>query len=221
MHDFTLQILRTIYTAGGELKDEEEDEEVMPEGEISMGPAKRPANNQHVQEKTKKQAIASKNDVQPVVTQALGRDSHSRERMVVLVTMPGNIQNLSQLIVEFAEGSKGARLIVWVPRGVMSTDMDRVSSVLGGMEGLDAKDAYLLSCVLEDKMMLKRRNKGAAIMDAFTIVLEKACDANKMPLASVCRSTVDGDIVCCIVLDVPSLNDYGTSSIGRDTMFEV
>jgi hypothetical protein len=53
----------------------------------------------------KKQAIASKNDVQPVITRW---DE----------TAIGNITNKSQLIVEFAEGSKGERLIVWVPRGI-------------------------------------------------------------------------------------------------------
>jgi hypothetical protein len=67
---------------------------------------KQPATINERKNKAKKQATdTTVKAYMPVVTQALGRTLHQLEKMSVLVTIPGNITNAKQLIVEFEEGT--------------------------------------------------------------------------------------------------------------------
>ena len=99
--------------------------------------AKRPAINQQRKEKAKKQANAVCKDIQPIVTQGLGRNVQAQEKLTVLVTLPGNITDKSQLHIEFDEASNGGILVLYAPRGIMSTNMDKVQIVMASMPGLD------------------------------------------------------------------------------------
>jgi hypothetical protein len=111
----------TIVTTGGQPKDDEElvdgeDGTVAPAEVgteiVAKVDAKRPAINQQQKEKTKQQANAVSKGFQPVVTQGLGRNAQSQEKLSVLVTLPANITDKSQLIIEFDEASNGSILVI-------------------------------------------------------------------------------------------------------------
>jgi hypothetical protein len=191
--------------------------------EVSNGSgsaSKRPASSQQTrQAKAKKQALLATNknndnDFQPVVTQVFGCDSKSREKMVVWVTMPGNIYDTSQLTVELVKSSNGGQLVLYVPRGQVSSNMDLVNKGLADLPDWNQKDADLFTRYLENKMMMKRRHKSDTIEDRVCIVLEKACDPNKRPTVTLFK-TKDGDTACCINMDVPTImNEYCTKDVG-------
>jgi hypothetical protein len=194
----------TSYTTGGKPKADDDDGVKPPAAPVSAIPAtKRPANNVHqMQGKAKKQALATKNDDNHVVVQSVAWDNSFREKLIVVVTIPDDKNvDLSRLMVAFADGSNGSALTVWVPRGKKPTDMDMVKSLLSNMPEITPQDSTFFVHALEIKMMEERRN---AVLDPFHIVLDKACDVNNLPSATVGRS--GEDIVCCIVLNVPSLN---------------
>jgi hypothetical protein len=155
------------------------------------------------------------------ITQGLGRNAQSQEKLSVLVTLPGNITDKSQLIIEFDEASNGGILVIYAPRGIMSTNMDKVQLVMASMPGCDKQDALLLVQPLEAKLMMQRKNRNIEITDKFIVVLDKACDPHKTPIATVCRSKDDGDTVCLIIMDVPSNNDYECNLGGSNSVFEV
>jgi hypothetical protein len=101
--------------------------------------------------------------------------------------------------------------------------MDKVQQVMLGMFGLNKEDALQLVPVqpLTQKLMKQHKNKNSQITDKIVVVLDKACDENKIPIVSVCRSKDDGDIVWLIVLDVPSNNAYGNDYNGSNRLVEV
>jgi hypothetical protein len=72
---------------------------------------------------------------------------------------------------------------------------------LSTMPAVTPHDSTFFVHALEIKMMEERRN---AALDPFRIVLDKACDVNNVPSAKFGRS--GENIVCCIVLNVTSLN---------------
>jgi hypothetical protein len=74
---------------------------------------------------------------------------------------------------------------------------------------------------LTQKLMKQSKNKNSQITDKIVVVLDKACDENKIPIVSVCRSKDDGDIVCYILQDVPSNDAYGNDDNGSTTLVEV
>ena len=169
---------------------------------------------------TKKQASpkVKTSVITPVATQAMARNSNSREKLTVVVTMPANIFELSQLTIEFANEA-GSALTIWVPRGHASSNMDKLKTVFGHL--LEDMDAAFMAHALETTMMEYRRNKAETVYDAYHIDLVKPCDTNKMPMAAICRSKDDGDVACVIVLDIPSVNDYGAVAVGCNTCIDI
>jgi hypothetical protein len=210
-------LTRTTAGTSGEVDDDRE-QAAVPDSSVN----KRPISNPRLQEMAKKQATPVTNeDILKMAThQALSHDSNNREKLIVLMTLPGHIARLDQLNLEFVKSSNGNRMIVWIPRGSAFSDMDIVKSVLGKMKGsgITEPDAIVFARALEAKMMDKRSNMREMIMDPCGIVLEKACDANKMPCAAIYRK--DGDTCLCIVLDVPSLSSYGAESLGNNEIME-
>jgi hypothetical protein len=102
----------------------------------------------------KKQAVEQvKNVVTGVVTQAVSLDSKSVECVAVVVTMPGNSTNKSQISVEFVAGSNGAKILVYVPQGKLANNMDRLKKGIAGMSGMDQMDANYITRALETKLM--------------------------------------------------------------------
>jgi hypothetical protein len=172
---------------------------------------KRPPVPIQAQESAKKQAVASgKLDiVKPVVVQAVVTNSMQCKKIVLLVTMPGHIHDLSQISVEFA-GTNGSALMIWVPRGLGTSNIDKVTPLMESMAeyGITANDAIMFSQALETKLMQKRRNVFEIIIDPFAIDLEVPCDINKLPVVQVYRMKEDGDVGCFIMLDVPSMSNY-------------
>jgi hypothetical protein len=163
----------------------------------------------------KKQAVEEQNNVVTgVVTQAVRLDSKSVERVAVVVTMPGNITNKSQISVDFVTGSNGAKIHVFVPRGKLSNHMSRLTKGIAGMPGLDRMDATHLTHALCEKLRDRRETIDELIIDPIGITLEKACDPKKKPLISVVKFP-DGDTVAVILLEVPSRNDYGKCEKGN------
>jgi hypothetical protein len=157
----------------------------------------------------KKQAVEQpKNVVTGVVTQAVSLDSKSVERVACVVTMPGNITNKSQISVEFAAGSNGAKINVYVPRGKVANNMDRLKKGIALMSGLDLMDAAHITRSLETKLMSRRENIDELIVDVISITLDKACDPQKKALVTVFKAP-DGDTVAVLLMEVPSKKDYG------------
>jgi hypothetical protein len=150
------------------------------------------------------------------MTQAIFRDDNSREKLTVVITMPANVTHKSQLKVEFVGSSNGARMIVWVPRGGLSNNMDRLNKGYAGMPGLSQKTADFATSSLEDKLMVRCGQKKDIIQDPYGIVLDKACDPLKQPTVSVYKLQGDGDTVCCMVMDLLTKNDYDAEDVGRD-----
>lgn len=182
---------------------------------------KRSAMTMLMREMAKKQALEAKNDaVEPVVVQV---DDKFREKLVLVVALPGNISESSQISVEFADGSNGSILIIWVPRGKAISDMDKVRAVLNSMgdKGITPEDAIFFSHALENRMMSKRRHIHDTVIDPFTISLDKACDISKHPIVALYQSKEDGDTACCIVLDVPMNRPSYVESLCNSAKFVV
>jgi hypothetical protein len=157
----------------------------------------------------KKQAVEQPNNVVTgVVTQAVSLDSKSVERVAVVVSMPGNITNKSQISVELAAGSNGAKINVYVPRGKLANNMGRLKKGIAGLFGLDIMDAAHIMRALETKLMGRRENIDKLIVDVIAITLDKACDPQKKALVTVFKA-LDGDTVAVLLLEVPSKKDYG------------
>jgi hypothetical protein len=128
----------------------------------------------------KKQAVEQpKNVVTGVVTQAVSLDSKLVERVAVVVTMPGNITNKSQISVEFVAGSNGAKVNVYVPRGKLANNMDRLKKGIAGLSGLDLMDAAHITRPLETKLIYQQENIDELIVDVIGITLDKACNPQK------------------------------------------
>jgi hypothetical protein len=155
-----------------------------------------------------------KNVVTGVVTQAVRLDSKSVERMAVVVSMPGNITNKSQISVEFVSGSNSARIHVFVPRGKLANNMSRLTKGITGMPGMEQMDANYLTQALEKKLRERCESIDGLIIDPIGILLDKACDPKKKPLITVFKA-LDGDTVAVILLEVPSKNDYGKRENGN------
>jgi hypothetical protein len=157
----------------------------------------------------KKQAVEQPNNVVTgVVTQAVSLDSKSVKHVACVVTMPGNITNKTQISVEFAAGSNGAKINVYVPRGKLANNMDRLKKGLATLSGLDLMDAVHITCALEMKLMNRRENIDELIVDVFSITLDKACDPQKNALDTVFKAP-DGNTVAVLLLEVPWKKDYG------------
>jgi hypothetical protein len=214
-------------------EDDEDDDDGGGKPPAKMPAAsKRPASHQQRQEKAKKQALATNNadDAKPPITSTTGIVSQTltldpdtfREKLFLMVTMPGNIHRMSQLNVEYVKGSNGERLVVMVPRGIMSSNMEKVKEAMCNMPGTSPKAAYFMSHNMENNCMKKLRDyKYESIVDPFYIDLKKAGDTNKRPSAILCQSKEDGDTVCAILLDVPCWQDYTRKDVGQDEAFIV
>jgi hypothetical protein len=174
-------------------------------------PAVTPANKKQTLETTKFM-------VSGVVTQALYTDDQSRERLVIVVTLPANVTNSNQLTVNFVPSSNGARILLWVPRGRLANNMDKLFKGIATMPGFTKTDASVVTRALADKLKLRRENNEETIIDPIGIILDKACDPNKKPNLAVFKSKEDGDTVCVIVLDVLAKNDYGQRNTGGEAV---
>jgi hypothetical protein len=91
------------------------------------------------------------------------------------------------------------------PRGGLSNNMDRLNKGYAGMPGLSQKTADFAMRALEDKLMVRRDQKKDIIQDPL-----------KQPTVSVYKLQADGDTVCCMVMDLPTKNDYNAEDVGRD-----
>jgi hypothetical protein len=162
-----------------------------------------------------KQAIASGkvDTVKPVVVQAVVTNSMQCKKIVLLVTVLGHIHDLSQISVEFS-GANGSALLIWVPRGLGTSNIDKVMPLMETMEdyGITAADAIMFGQALETKLMQKHCNILEPIIDPFAVDLEVQCDINKQPVVQVYQMKEDGDVGCFIMLDVPSMSNYKTGA---------
>jgi hypothetical protein len=154
--------------------------------------------------------------VKPVVVQAVVTSSMQCKKIVLLVTMPGHIHDLSQISVEFS-GSNGSALLIWVPCGLGTSDIDKVTPLTETMEdySIAAADAIMFGQALETKLMQKCHNILEPIIDPFPVDLEVPCNINKQPVVQVYQMKEDGDVGCFIMLDVPSMSNYKTGTHPR------
>lgn len=150
--------------------------------------------------------------IHPVFNQAVIINSQSREQVIVHLTLPGNISSMDELEIEFGAAMDGNSLIVWVPRGNASCNVDILKNVLVNLsgKGVTEMDSFLFTRAIEDSMMSRRSSRNQTIRDPFTIGLAKACDVSKKPIAAIYRSGIDNDTCCVVILDVPSANNYGS-----------
>jgi hypothetical protein len=134
-----------------------------------------------------------------------------------LLALPPNVHALSEISVDFAPGSNGGGLLMWVPLGMVNSNTDKLLSVLTKLErkGVTSGDAILFTQALETKLMKKHKQKKDAILDLFLIPLEVPCDA-KRPSITLFRTSNDGDCGCFIMLNVPSVSDYAAGELMED-----
>jgi hypothetical protein len=163
----------------------------------------------------KKPTPETKFMVSGVVTQALYTDDESRDRLVLVVTMPANVTDANQLTVIFCPASNGAKLIFGVPRGRLANNMDQLMKGIATMPGFRKIDAWSASRALENTLKCRRVCIDKVIIDNYSITLDKAVDPSKIPDLHVFKSNDDGDTVCIIALDVPANNDYGKRTTDR------
>jgi hypothetical protein len=96
--------------------------------------------------RAKKLAVEMQNvTVNPVVVQSVVVDSMSEGKLVLSVTMPGNVTEPHHIDVEFLKESNGSVLIVWVPRGIASCSIDAFKTVLCRMGD---RGIYILEVIL-------------------------------------------------------------------------
>jgi hypothetical protein len=181
-------------------------------------PAASPVDNSQVSAKKQAPSLLQTAVITPVVVQAIARDSTSRQKLSLVVAMPANIIELGQLTIEFADEA-GLALTIQVPRGLANSNMDKVKTAFSHL--VSDMDAAFMAQALETKMMECRRSKAELVYDTYHIDLEVACDINKLPMAALCRAKDDGDIACCIILDVPSINHYGAVAPRCNTCIDV
>jgi hypothetical protein len=82
--------------------------------------------------------------------------------------------------VEFA-GTNGITLLIWVPQGLGTSNIDKVMPLMESMEdyGITAPDAIMFGQALETKLMQKHHNVFELIIDPFAVNLEVLCDNNR------------------------------------------
>jgi hypothetical protein len=85
------------------------------------------------------------------------------------LALPPNVHALSNISVDFAPGSNGGGLLMWVRHGMVNSNTDKLLSVLAKLEckGVTAGDAILFTQLLEMKLMGKRKQKKTRFWTRF------------------------------------------------------
>jgi hypothetical protein len=124
--------------------------------------AKRPPVAAQVQESQKKQAVEGKlAPFKAVMNQTVVTDTKQCKKVIMTLALPPNVHALSEISVDFAPGSNGGGLLMWVPRGMVNSNTDKLLSVFAKLErkGVTPGDAILFTQALETKLMEKRKQK--------------------------------------------------------------
>jgi hypothetical protein len=110
------------------------------------------------QEAQMKQAVDGKlKPFTPVVNQTVVTNSMCCKKVIMMVALPGNVMSRELIIVEYAPGSNGGGLLIWIPRRQVTSNTDKLKVVLSkiGNKGVTESNAILFAQALEAKLMDK------------------------------------------------------------------